>query len=312
MSRSDPPDSDAAPTEGDFLRRWSRRKAQARTPEPSRTSKAAEPEPLDPEAAHAASLGAPSSVRPLPEAADPGCLDSVSGSESAQQPVAEAERVARPAPTDADMPPLDSLNQDSDYSAFLSPKVSLQLRQAALRQLFRQPKFNVETCLDDFQDDFQNFAPLGDIVTTDMRYMTKVKARREAERQRLAAEAVPAVEPAARLTENSAGGSAERPAEDPAEGSNVGTVASLDSDTALPATEKPHPVAENAPVDTEPTDPASASVPDRVRDATGHSLGRRPSGPDSNAPDASDAAAREAVKAGIGPPDDEHDDEHKV
>ena len=39
--------------------------------------------------------------------------------------------------TDADMPPLDSLNEDSDYRGFFSPKVSDALRQEALRRLFR-------------------------------------------------------------------------------------------------------------------------------------------------------------------------------
>ena len=34
--------------------------------------------------------------------------------------------------TDADMPPLESLTEDSDYSGFLSPKVSEDLRRSAL------------------------------------------------------------------------------------------------------------------------------------------------------------------------------------
>ena len=89
------------------------------------------------------------------------------------------------------MPPLHSLDQDSDYSPFLSRGVSPELRQTALRQLFRQPKFNVETCLDDFQDDFLNFQPLGDIVTADMRHMAEVEAKREATRLARAADETP-------------------------------------------------------------------------------------------------------------------------
>ena len=38
--------------------------------------------------------------------------------------------------TDADMPPLESLSADSDFTGFLSPKVSESLRRAALRKLF--------------------------------------------------------------------------------------------------------------------------------------------------------------------------------
>ena len=38
--------------------------------------------------------------------------------------------------TDADMPPLESLDENADYSGFLSPKVTEELRQLALQQLF--------------------------------------------------------------------------------------------------------------------------------------------------------------------------------
>ena len=38
--------------------------------------------------------------------------------------------------TDADMPPLESLGEESDYSGFLSPEVSEALRKKALRKMF--------------------------------------------------------------------------------------------------------------------------------------------------------------------------------
>ena len=38
-------------------------------------------------------------------------------------------------PGDADMPPIESLDAESDYTGFLSPGVSDALRQAALRKL---------------------------------------------------------------------------------------------------------------------------------------------------------------------------------
>ena len=72
--------------------------------------------------------------------------------------------------TDADMPPIDSLHQDSDYAAFLSPKVSEKLRRMALRKLFQLPQFNFPDGLDDYAEDYTNFAPLGDIITADMRH----------------------------------------------------------------------------------------------------------------------------------------------
>jgi hypothetical protein len=148
--------------EDGFLRRWARRKAEARS--------------VDPEA----------------ETADPAGVPDRAGSGGTQPPESVQVRElatpdGQPAPeprelSDADMPPLESLHADSDYSLFLSRGVSPELRQAALRQLFRQPKFNVETCLDDFQDDYLNFQPLGDIVTADMRHQMEVEAKRAAAR----------------------------------------------------------------------------------------------------------------------------------
>jgi len=43
--------------------------------------------------------------------------------------------------TDADMPPIESLDEDSDYAQFLSPQVGTGLRRRALRKLFRLPRF---------------------------------------------------------------------------------------------------------------------------------------------------------------------------
>lgn len=79
---------------------------------------------------------------------------------------------------DADMPPLDSLTEDSDYRGFLSPKVSETLRRKALHILFHGPSFNIRDGLDDYDEEFTNFAKLGDIVTSDMRHQMEVEARR--------------------------------------------------------------------------------------------------------------------------------------
>jgi hypothetical protein len=82
-------------------------------------------------------------------------------------------------PTDADMPPIESLDESSDYSGFLSPKVSEELCRMAMRKLFRSPEFNVRDGLDDYDRDFTAFAPLGDVVTRDMKYrMVMDEARR--------------------------------------------------------------------------------------------------------------------------------------
>ena len=73
--------------------------------------------------------------------------------------------------TDADMPPVDSLDEKSDFAVFMSPGVSEQLRAQALRKLFHLPGFHVPDGLDDYDDDFTQFAKLGDIVTREMERM---------------------------------------------------------------------------------------------------------------------------------------------
>lgn len=86
-----------------------------------------------------------------------------------------------PEPTDADMPPLESLTADSDYSGFLSSKVSEGLRRAALRKLFHSEQFNVLDDLDDYAEDFTTFTALGDFVTSDMRHALEQAAKKQAE-----------------------------------------------------------------------------------------------------------------------------------
>lgn len=83
--------------------------------------------------------------------------------------------------TDADMPPLDTLDFHSDYSAFFSPKVSTELRTAALRKLFHQPEYNVIDTLDDYCGDYTTFAPLGNILTADLKHRLQHEARQQLE-----------------------------------------------------------------------------------------------------------------------------------
>lgn len=94
---------------------------------------------------------------------------------------AETEEVAPPL-TDADMPPLESLDENSDYGGFLSPEVSDALRQAALQKLFRCASFNVCDGLDDYAEDFTKFEKLGDVMTAELRYRLQQEAERAAEK----------------------------------------------------------------------------------------------------------------------------------
>ena len=120
--------------------------------------------------------------------------DSRSASTAAGTPPREAAPTVNEDPrqelTDADMPPLDSLDSDSDFSVFMSPKVSEQLRTQALRKLFHLPAFNVTDGLNDYDEDYTQFAGLGNVVTQEMQRMLK---------RELEAEVVPEAGPVAKI-----------------------------------------------------------------------------------------------------------------
>jgi len=84
---------------------------------------------------------------------------------------------------EVELPDIDSLTEDSDYSAFMAPNVSTELRNLALRKLFKSSVFNIRDGLDDYDEDFTSFEKLGDIVTSDMRHHAERK-----EKERLARE----------------------------------------------------------------------------------------------------------------------------
>lgn len=148
-----------------FLRRWSRLKADSA----SRPADAAVP-------------------APQPEG----------GVESAPADTRGASEPEALPPGDEDMPPIETLGEDSDFSGFMSPRVSAALRKQALRKLFRSPKFNVISQMDDYIDDYRNFPALGDVVTADMKHA----AARLIEKQLREAEAGAATTAAAAGTED--------------------------------------------------------------------------------------------------------------
>lgn len=138
-----------------FLRRWSRLKSDPTTrgdEQPAQTPAPRAPEDPD-------------------EAASP-----------AQDEAAAAFDAPLPAP-DEDLPPLEMLDEHSDYSGFMSSRVSETLRKQALRKLFRSQKFNYICELDDYIDDYTSFPPLGDMVTADMKHAAErlLKKQLEAE-----------------------------------------------------------------------------------------------------------------------------------
>jgi len=135
-------------SEESVLSRWSRRKLEARQQaEPAQT-------PKDPEAAlEQAPAEAGEAAKAAPEA---------------EQPLL----------TDADMPDVDSLDEHSDFSQFMSAGVSDKLRNLALRKLFHTPSFNIRDGLDEYDDDFTSFEKLGDIVTSDMKHRIEIEQQK--------------------------------------------------------------------------------------------------------------------------------------
>ena len=101
---------------------------------------------------------------------------------------ASTETETAPVLTDADMPPIDSLDENSDFSGFMSEGVSDELRNLALRKLFKAPVFNIRDGLDEYDEDYTFFEKLGDVVTCDMKHHIEMKELKEREALALDAE----------------------------------------------------------------------------------------------------------------------------
>ena len=120
------PDDTKTP-EGFSLKRWSRRKLEAARESTAADSKA----PLAPVAPQDASAPLAATVPPLPVAA-----------------------------SEVPLPPVESLTIDSDFSAFLQPKVDEAVKRQALKKLFADPRFNVMDGLDVYIDDYTKSDPI--------------------------------------------------------------------------------------------------------------------------------------------------------
>jgi hypothetical protein len=120
-------------TDEGFLRRWARRKTEAR-----------------------------SGVEPLPEPVTPvGDLP---------VPVVEAPA---PVPADAPLPTMDDvarLTSDSDFSAFVARGVDAAVRRTALKKLFADPHFNAMDGLDVYIDDYTKPSPVSEAMLASLEH----------------------------------------------------------------------------------------------------------------------------------------------
>jgi len=93
------------------------------------------------------------------------------------------EIIQEPILTDADMPPIESLDETSDFSVFMSSGVSDKLRNLALQKMFKAPVYNICDGLDDYDELYTSFEKLGDIVTSDMKHQAAMKAKKKMEEE---------------------------------------------------------------------------------------------------------------------------------
>jgi len=105
------------------------------------------------------------SQRKTEQQADP--IEEAQAEASLSEEAAEAEEA--PALTDEDMPDIESLDNDSNFEQFFSPGVSEELRNLALRKLFRLPEFNIRDGLNDYDDDFSKMPALTQEVVSKLR-----------------------------------------------------------------------------------------------------------------------------------------------
>jgi hypothetical protein len=117
------------------LRRWSQRKLEAARAEVRTPVQA--PPPADVAAAGQTPAGT------AHNAIEPTVSASVSNSVS-----------------NADLPPIESLTIDSDFAPFFKPQVDESVKRAALKQLFRDPRFNIMDGLDTYIDDYTQPDPI--------------------------------------------------------------------------------------------------------------------------------------------------------
>lgn len=117
--------------EESFLRRWSRRKAERR--------QAVAPVPS-----------------PKAEADDPK-----------SRPAASDKALAREAEKEIELPPIDSLTKDSDFTVFLREGVPEALKQQALRKLWASdPAFGAPDVLDIHAQDYSQLGRTPEVVKT--------------------------------------------------------------------------------------------------------------------------------------------------
>ena len=175
------------------LRRWSRRKGQTRdgTPGPE------EPETEKPDSAPAvakrrvAPVMLPLAAEPeegeiAMERASPEALEllrrheagELEAQETPETPEEEAELTPEQEEAVRDLPPIESLTKDSDFTPFLAQNVPDFLKRQAYRILWRSdPFFGFRDGLDDYDEDLRLFKLIGEAVSGTKKISKKISKK---------------------------------------------------------------------------------------------------------------------------------------
>lgn len=86
-------------------------------------------------------------------------LEKAEPAPAAEPPVPLADVVEATVPAEY-LPPVESLTPDSDFKPFMLAEVDPGVKQAALKQLFKDPHFNVMDGLDTYVDDYSIADPI--------------------------------------------------------------------------------------------------------------------------------------------------------
>jgi hypothetical protein len=145
---------------------------------------------------------APGSVGSSSGAATPGARPAPGAPAAA----AATDSTAAAADPGAPLPPIDTLGPDADYSGFFKPSVAPSLRNAALKKLFADPRFNVMDGLDTYIDDYSVTVPMS---AEEARGLVQARAILNPPRMRVNAQGhVEPVPPEVLAAEATAGGAA--------------------------------------------------------------------------------------------------------
>jgi hypothetical protein len=142
--------------------------------------------------------------------------------EARQSPPQPPAREADPKAPAPELPPIDRLTIDSDYRAFFHPKVGEDVRRAALKKLFADPRFNVMDGLDVYIDDYSKSEPIPAAMLAGLKQAQNIlqwakedeeqrTKEQRAKEQELTKDASPRIEPAAQHPDPAAGTRPEAP-----------------------------------------------------------------------------------------------------